>query len=130
MITKNTIPLSHSDQVKTPSDKYESEFTVGTVEGYLLEGETVEESLERAIEFKHDLAWVNMSCAVITADYEGKAEDLRKKSESYANAIVLEEGDHVILEGREYKVKILPNHERYSNGIQFVPFANHPYVSN
>ena len=127
---KKIITLHYNDQVKTPSDKYESVFKVGTVEGYLLEGETVEESLERAIGFKHVLAWVNMSPTCITADYNGKAEDLRKKSDAYANAIVLDEGDHVLLDGREYKVKILPNHEMYSDGIQFVPFANHPYIYN
>lgn len=127
---KETITLNHNDQVKTPLDKYESVFEVGTVEGYLLDGETAEDSLKRAIGFQHDLTWVLKSPTCITANYKGKAEELRKKSEDYANATVLNEGDHVIVEGREYTVKILPNHESYSDGIKFVPFANHPYISN
>ena len=123
-----TINLNNRDQVKTNQDRFDSKFIVGSVEGYNRRRETSEEELERAIGFKHDLAWINMLGASLTADYKGKAEDLRKEREAYANAIVLNEGDHVIIEDREYAVKILPNHESYSDGIQLVPFANHPYV--
>ena len=123
-----TITLNNRDQVKTNQDKFDSEFIVGSVEGYNRGRETSEEALERAIGFKHDLAWVNMSGASLTADYKGKDEDMRKEREAYANAIVLDEGDRVIIEGREYTVKILAKHESYSDGIQLVPFSNHPYV--
>ena len=123
-----TINLNNREQVKTNKDKFDSEFIVGSVEGQRMGKETSEAALQRAIGFKHDLAWINMSGAALTADYKGKAEDMRKQREAYANAIVLDEGDHVIIEGREYTVKILANHENYSDGIQLVPFANHPYV--
>jgi len=123
-----TINLNDRDQVKTSQDKFDSEFIVGSVEGQRMGKETSETALQRAIGFKHDLAWINMSGASLTADYKGKAEDMRKQREAYANAIVLDAGDHVIIEGREYTVKILANHESYSDGIQLVPFSNHPYV--
>ena len=124
----NTIKLNNRDQVKTNQDKFDSEFIVGSIEGQRMGKETSEKALQRAIGFKHDLAWINMLGASLTADYKGKAEDMRKEREAYANAIVLDEGDHVIIEGREYTVKILANHENYSDGIQLVPFSNHPYV--
>ena len=123
-----TINLNNRDQVKTNQDKFDSKFIVGSVEGSIRGRETAEEALERAIGFKHKLAWVNMLGASLTADYKGKAEDMRKEREAYANAIVLDEGDHVIIEGREYTVKILAKHESYSDGIQLIPFSNHPYV--
>ena len=123
-----TINLNNRDQVKTNQDRFDSKFIVGSVEGYNRRRETSEEELERAIGFKHDLAWINMLGASLTADYKGKDEDMRKQREAYANAIVLNEGDHVIIEGREYTVKILANHENYSDGIQLIPFSNHPYV--
>ncbi len=123
-----TINLNDRDQVKTTQDKFDSKFLVGSVEGSTRGRETFEEALERAIGFKHKLAWVNMLGASLTADYKGKAEDMRKEREAYANAIVLDAGDHVIIEGREYTVKILANHENYSDGIQLIPFSNHPYV--
>ena len=123
-----TINLNDRDQVKTNQDKFDSKFIVGSVEGSIRGRETSAEALERAIGFKHKLAWVNMLGASLTADYKGKAEDMRKEREAYANAIVLDAGDHVLIEGREYTVKILANHENYSDGIQLVPFSNHPYV--
>ena len=68
----NTIKLNNRDQVKTNQDKFDSEFIVGSVEGCIRGRETSEEALERAIGFKHDLAWVNMSGASLTSDYKGK----------------------------------------------------------
>lgn len=120
--------LNYNDQVKTSSDKYETVFKVGSVEGYHGKWETSEEALERSIGLRHPLAWVNASGACITSDYEGKSEDLRKASEDYKNAILINDGDHVIVEGREYTVRVLARHESYSDGIKLVPFANHPYV--
>lgn len=122
---KNKITLIHSDQVRTNSDKYRTKFTVGTVEGYC---HNIPNALERAVNNRHELAWINASGSCITSDYEGKSEDLRKERDAYENAIVLEQGDRVIVEGREYTVKILPNHENYSDGIKLVPFSNHPYI--
>lgn len=119
----NTIKLHSGYQVKTNQDKYETVFTVGTVEA-----RCGKEGLERALSLGHELAWINAQGATLTGDYEGKAQDMANARQAYDNAIELTEGQHVILEGREYTVEILPNHEDYSDGIKLIPFANHPYV--
>ena len=125
-----SITLNHKDQVKTSSDHYETVFTDGSVEGYSQSGsETPEQALERSIGFRHPLAWVNASGACITADYEGKEDDRRRASEAYRDATLINSGDHVIVEGREYTVHVLDRHESYSDGIKLVPLANHPYVN-
>jgi len=125
-----SITLNHGDQVKTSSDRYETVFKVGSVEGYHGKWETSEEALERSIGFGHPLAWVNASGACLTADYEGKADDRRRASEAYRDATLINSGDHVTVEGREYTVEVLARHESYSDGIKLVPFANHPYVNS
>lgn len=122
------ITLNHNDQVRTSSDRYETIFKVGSVEGYSSYG-TTEEALERAIGFGHKLAWVNASGACLTADYEGKEDDRRRASDAYRDATLINSGDHVIVEGREYTVRVLDRHESYSDGIKLVPLANHPYVN-
>ena len=71
-IIMKTINLNNRDQVKTNQDKFDSKFIVGSVEGSIRGRETSEEALERAIGFKHKLAWVNMLGASLTADYKGK----------------------------------------------------------
>lgn len=120
----NTTILLHSgNQVKTNQDKYETVFKVGSVEA-----RCDEEQVQRSISLRHPLAWINASGATICADYEGKAQDMANERQAYENAIELTEGQHVLVEGRKYTVKILANHEAYSDGIQLVPFANHPYV--
>ena len=125
-----SITLNHNDQVKTSSDRHETVFKVGSVEGYKSKWETPEEALERSIGFRHDLAWVNASGACLTADYEGKEDDRRKESEAYRDATLINSGDHVIVEGREYTVDVLDRHESYSDGIKLIPLANHPYVNS
>jgi len=127
--TEAVITLNHNDQVKTSSDRYETVFKVGSVEGYKSKWETPEQALERSIGFRHPLAWVNASGACLTADYEGKADDRRRASEAYRDATLINSGDHVIVEGREYTVQVLDRHESYSDGIKLVPLANHPYVN-
>jgi len=128
--TEAAITLNYNDQVKTSSDRYETVFTVGSVEGYSQSGsETPEEALKRSIGFGHPLAWVNASGACLTADYEGKADDRRRASEAYRDATLINSGDHVTVEGRQYTVQVLDRHESYSDGIKLVPLANHPYVN-
>jgi len=124
-----SITLNHGDQVKTSSDRHETVFKVGSVEGYKSKWETSEEALERSIGFRHPLAWVNASGACLTADYEGKADDRRRASEAYRDATLINSGDHVIVEGREYTVEVLDRHESYSDGIKLIPLANHPYIN-
>ena len=125
-----SITLNYNDQVKTSSDRYETVFTVGSVEGYSQSGsETPEQALERSIGFCLPLAWVNASGACLTADYEGKADDRRRASEAYRDATLINSGDHVTVEGRQYTVQVLDRHESYSDGIKLVPLANHPYVN-
>ena len=123
-----SITLNYNDQVKTSSDRYETVFTVGSVEGY--NSYDLEEALERSIGFGHPLAWVNASGACLTADYEGKADDRKRASEAYRDATLINSGDHVTVEGREYTVKVVARHESYSNGIKLIPFANHPYINS
>jgi len=124
-----SITLNDNDQVKTSSDRYETIFTVGSVEGYSQSGsETPEEALKRSIGFGHPLAWVTASGACLTADYEGKADDHRRAAEAYRDATLINSGDHVIVEGREYTVQVLDRHESYSDGIKLIPLANHPYI--
>ena len=125
-----SITLNYNDQVKTSSDRYETVFTVGSVEGYHGKWETLEEALDRVIGFRHPLAWVNASGACLTADYEGKDDDRRRASEAYRDATLINSGDHVTVEGRQYTVRVLDRHESYSDGIRLIPLANHPYINS
>ena len=89
-------------------DKYQPVITVGSVEGYAKEyNDNVTEAVERAMGFGHDLAWTNKHGAMITSDYEGKEQRLNEKAEKYSNSIIIEDGQKVIIEGREYTTKYI-----------------------
>jgi len=71
--------------------------TVGTVQGFAFASNMgIEECVLRAIENRHDLCWINQEASVLCGD-KGYYE--RDKAR-WANAIVLENNDTVLLDGK------------------------------
>ena len=114
------IQLTHGQQVVVPSFKYTNKIELVTPRGYALSyGDCPEEAEARAIKFDHDFLACFQHPSILTADYNGKAEELDAKHREWEVAQRIEEGDLVACEGRVYKVKILG--ERYSDPIKFIP---------
>lgn len=122
--------LVHGQQIRVPAFKYAQRIEVVTLRG-LHEKEKYSphltweefEAREKANCIQsyttYRPAWTHQDSAVLTANYPGKAELMAKKAEETAAAVAIAEGDHVIIEGVEYKVKITG--QRYSDPVRFVP---------
>jgi hypothetical protein len=119
--------LVHDQQIKTRQDQYSPVITIGTIEGYAKErGADVQKALEQNEKnakanpwTKYDLAWASQSGTCLTADYPGKAEEMAKKAQAYKDAVMLENGEQVTIEGRDYTVKYTGPH--FSDPIHFIP---------
>jgi hypothetical protein len=104
---------------------YAQRITVGTVRGYEAEhGRKYnvqvdpEKAHQLAVERGHEVAWTNQECAVLSADYPGKSEELDAARAEIAASVILQNGQQVIIEGQAYTVRLVG--ARYSNPIQFV----------
>ena len=104
--------LTHNQQIKTTMDRYEPSITISTVEGMArdCDWETEAEAVKRCREnmadphcFGHMLAWANKGPACLDSDYPGKAAACQKKHDDYAEAIVIYDGEIVLIEGRTMK---------------------------
>lgn len=93
----------------------------GSVEGYAKQnGESPEAALARAIERKHNLAWINSLPTTISASPHFHERDRQQRAE----AIVLGPDEFVSIEGRTYKTRLKPgniNYARDQDAIQLVP---------
>jgi hypothetical protein len=126
--------LTHGQQVKVASWKYEPHVVVGTIEGYAKKcNESITEALARECRrcikqgCKPMVAWVVASAACITADYKGKAEAIQKAHDDYAAAVELSEREVVVIEGIRYFVHINDKDGiRYSNPIEFQVIPEYP----
>ncbi len=101
--------LIDNQQIKTEMDKYSPVITVHTIEVFYSEmkysKEEAQEKIKKSIREGNSQAWTNRHASVLTADYKGKAEVMRKKKEAYQNAILLLDGELVTIRGIVYKVK-------------------------
>ena len=111
--------LTHNQQIKVETFKYRPVITVGTQRGFFDSdaeynrkyGNVYEESTGE------DYAWTCKDAACLTADYRGKAEEMRKKQQAYDNAATVVNGEIVIIDGRRFTVRIAGEH--YSDPIHF-----------
>jgi hypothetical protein len=113
--------LSHNQQIRVASFSHLAQaITVGTIHGYAVQnGECPEVAMERAKKFGHEIAWANQAPAVLTSDYAGKAEDLAAERAKRDAAVVIEDGEQVLIEGVVYKVRVMG--ERFSDPVHFIP---------
>lgn len=113
--------LVHGQRIRTSHWQYEPKVTVGTLQGSARkdaatwkepEAQTVMEALAREclraarVGQKPMMAWAMSTGTMITSDYPGKAEEMRKESEAYRNAAELKDGEIVVIEGLRYFVRM------------------------
>jgi hypothetical protein len=78
-----------------------------------------QEELARAIEFKHNINPSSIKeASFMCSDFQGKAEMMEKKDLDFENAPNLEDGEIVMIEGKQYKTTYLGD---YSDPIYFEP---------
>jgi hypothetical protein len=111
--------LKHNQEIRVSGfSKYANKITVGTARGYASEyGEDPEDSHRRATANGHSTAWTNQKSSVLTADYPGKDEALNAVAKATAEAIKIEDGETVLIEGSTYVVKVAG--ERFSDPVLF-----------
>ena len=113
--------LVYRQQIKTTRDRYEPVITIGTLRGYAAEnGEDPDVAIKILKGFGHSVApWTMLHAAAITADYPGKAEAHEQKRKAYAEAVLIEDGEMVEIEGILYRAKYMrPN---CSDPVHFLP---------
>ena len=118
------IELTYGQVVRGEGFTYAQRITVGTVRGYEAEHGSKynvqvdpEKAHQLAVERGHEVAWTNQECAVLSADYPGKSEELAAARAEIAASLILQNGQQVIIEGQAYTVRLVG--ARYSNPIQF-----------
>jgi hypothetical protein len=103
--------LNHNDLIIVNGRKG----TVGTAAGYALQyNENATEAVERALAAGHDIFWANQEPAVLSGDpgyYEAQAK-------KWAQAVTLENGEVVSIEGIEARVRFMGD---YSDFVHFAP---------
>lgn len=123
--------LEHGQKAFIAAWGRDDSFTIGTVEGYAAENfhlkssatktgtaiEAISAAVDRAIKNGHDLAYTINIGKCIT-DSQGYYERLRAEQ---AAAIEICAGEIVLIEGREYTVKLMG--ARYSDPVHFVPLV-------
>ena len=119
-MTTKLVQLTHGQQVVVPSFKHSAKIELVTPRGYATSnGDCPEEAEARAISHGHDLLACFQHSSIVTADYDGKAEELQAAREEWEKAQRIDQGDLVECEGRKYKVRIIG--ERYSDPVKFIP---------
>jgi hypothetical protein len=129
MSNTHIIKLKHGQTVRGEGfNKYAQRITVGTVRGYEAEhGEKYKQQVDPekahqlAVERGHVTAWTNQDCAVLSADYPGKAEAHAKVLAEIAASVILHNGQQVIIEGETFTVRLAG--DRYSDPIHFTRIA-------
>ena len=119
------ITLKHGQTVRGKGfNKYAQRITVGTVRGYEAEHgskynvQVNPEAAHRlAVERSQVTAWTNQDCAVLSADYPGKAKAHAKVLAEIAASVILHNGQQVIIEGETFTVRLAG--DRYSDPIHF-----------
>ena len=112
--------LSHNQEIRVAGfSKLAQKVKVGTARGYAAEyGKDPAEAHQRELSLGYDTAWTVQSPGVLTADYPGKAEELRKAREAREEAPEIAHGEHVEIEGETFEVRVIG--ERYSDPVHFI----------
>lgn len=138
--------LTNGQQIKTAHWTCEPKVTVWTLEGgarkeaaqQKLTPEQTELAVQErmAIELRRCMrqGCKPMVCGalhsgtMITANYRGKDEDMRKESEAYQNAVELKDGEVVVIEGLRYFVRMRDKgaYVRYSDPLDFEVIPEYP----
>lgn len=117
------IKLTAGQQIKTPYDEYRPVIIIGTTSSFSKDGTHIGPEgtwLDEAIPFhlegwkiwetncgrdwKKQYAWANQRGACLTADYPGKAAEMERKAKAYADAVMVDDGDIVEIEGLQFEV--------------------------
>jgi len=116
--------LVDNQQIRTTRDRYEPVITVGTIEGCCKKyGDNIQESVQMARLAGHDIAWTYRHASCIESDYAGKAAATAKRHEDYQNAILIEDGDLVEIEGRRYNA-VYAYMDMVSDPVHFKPVCS------
>jgi hypothetical protein len=104
------IALKDGDHVYAEGWQYPYHFdtaVVGTVEGSAKKwGENPDEYVKRSLERGHEVAWTMFGGVALYGDKDYAEKERKERELNRANAIILKEGDEVIIEGRQYTVAI------------------------
>jgi hypothetical protein len=87
----------------------------------MTKSEAIQEGLERVISHGHELAWTVYAGSALVND---PSEYHRAKRAEHESALVVEDGILVEIEGRPYRIKVLPGQTqfpKYSDPIKFIP---------
>ena len=113
--------LEHNQQIKMTSKfRFAPVIRVFTLLGFCIDSKyNYEEVLAQEIEFKHNINPSSIKeASFMCSDFQGKAEMMEKKDLDFENAPNLEDGEIVIIEGKQYKTTYLGD---YSDPIYFEP---------
>jgi hypothetical protein len=112
--------LAHNQEIRIKGfTSLAQSIKVGTCRGYAAQyNEDGEVSHARALTNGHDTAWTNQAAACLTADYPGKHEALAAAAKATAEAVEIEHGQTVEIEGELFRVKVLG--QRYSDPVKFI----------
>ncbi len=125
--TDKVTVLTHLQQIRTTMDEFEPVVTVGTIEGC---ARTYNENPKNALarnsthqgknhHQEYPLAWTHKGATCLTSNYPGKDEAMKVKHQSYLEAVLVTDGELVLIEGRAYRAKYLGM--RYSDPVRFDP---------
>ena len=98
--------LTHGQQIKTTIDNHRPVITVGTIAGFAAAmKDDVGQATVQAIANGWSLAWTNKAPAVLESPYAGIELRRAKEADAYAAAVIVEDGEIVEIDGRQYKAR-------------------------
>lgn len=114
------ITLSHNQVVRGNGlSEYTNRIVVYTARGCAVKWhENPEVSHKRELDRGYDTAFTIQDCTIICAGYAGKEEAHAAKLKEIAEAVELTEDQIVMIEGDQFKVKIIGH--QYSSPIKFI----------
>lgn len=120
------IKLESGQQIKTPHDTYSPVIKICTSKAFSTdgtyigpEGKWMDEKIPFHFEgwkiweancgrdWKKQYLWSNRHAACITSDYPGKAAEMEIKREQYEEAVLLDDGDIVEVDGMLFEVFVV-----------------------
>jgi hypothetical protein len=120
------IQLTAGQQIKTPYDEYQPVIEIGTSKNFSKngthigpEGTWLDESIPFHLEgwkiweancgrnWKTQYLWANRRAACLTADYPGKAAEMEAKRQAYEDAVMVDDGDIVEVDGMKFEVFVI-----------------------
>jgi len=113
--------LYNDEQVRMNEFKFRTQVFVGTTKAFIEktfagDEERIKIEIEKAKDEKQ--VWTYRSPSVLTANYPGKEKEMEMKKARYFASVVLENDEVVMVDGKEYRVKLVG--EQYSDPIHFI----------